>query len=654
MTLFDEESGRLSVVKADFITAETLLWEELFSGFDVLRAITYSTGMSFVCKILRDFGFAEIIFGCPAVLSYNMQEIIAYQMTNAELLKSFKENAKKNEINLAERIDSDTLRLFVAHKQLSHEKIYLLEAEDGRRRVITGSANLSNSAFSGIQRENICYFDGDTAFDYYSEQFERLKAGSTDRITEKAFLAAVSDSIRIDVLPIAETVRVKKALAVESVPSIDEETHFALDVKNLSKQVAEITPKPDKSGKILVVPDTLKQIQRRFSENVSRGKELKGEYPELVIGIETQSALLNGKPLDLSPEKGEIKRDTALFLDYMAGFDSFHGEKDSVKARYFELANWFFASPFMARLRYVASSNNRKLLPYPVFALLYGQSKAGKTSFLETLLKMMIGQKPKVSAPEFTRSSIEALKHTVKGAPIIVDDIAKKRFDDHTVETIKHDEFGVAEQLVDYPAVILSANEDVKVVAPELVRRMVVFRVSMGLTNMEIVRGDNRVPRIQKDIVTAFYHEYLRCMMPQVQEMLDYLRSDDMIAQPPDVLEASSEIFTEIIMENAEEPNLARFARKLSLKDYFGEKVTGDRAIKAITDAWHSDKRAFTMDKRRNELRYKTANYYEARNIVKELPEFLEPRQSNEWIIMLLDKAHDFFSIDFRKHGFLF
>lgn len=46
-------------------------------------------------------------------------------------------------------------------------------------------------------------------------------------------------------------------------------------------------------------------------------------------------------------------------------------------------------------------------LPYPVFGLVYGQSKAGKTSFLEILLKMIIGQKPKVSALDFTRSSIE-------------------------------------------------------------------------------------------------------------------------------------------------------------------------------------------------------------------------------------------------------
>ena len=56
-------------------------------------------------------------------------------------------------------------------------------------------------------------------------------------------------------------------------------------------------------------------------------------------------------------------------------------------------------------------------LPYPVFGVIYGQSKAGKTSFLDTLLLMMIGQKLRLSASNFTRSSIDSLKHAIKGAP---------------------------------------------------------------------------------------------------------------------------------------------------------------------------------------------------------------------------------------------
>ena len=77
----------------------------------------------------------------------------------------------------------------------------------------------------------------------------------------------------------------------------------------------------------------------------------------------------------------------------------------------------------MEILRDTAARYDQNQLPYPVFGLLYGQSKAGKTTFLETLLKMMIGQKPKVAAQDFTRSTINALKYQVQGVPIIVDDM---------------------------------------------------------------------------------------------------------------------------------------------------------------------------------------------------------------------------------------
>ena len=65
-------------------------------------------------------------------------------------------------------------------------------------------------------------------------------------------------------------------------------------------------------------------------------------------------------------------------------------------------------------MRTMARKYSQNLLPYPVFGLIYGQSKAGKTTFLETLLKMMIGQKTKISAPDFTRTNIDGLRRTVK------------------------------------------------------------------------------------------------------------------------------------------------------------------------------------------------------------------------------------------------
>ena len=55
-------SGALDIVKMEFSGAESLSWQELFSGYDSLHAITYSSGISFVYRLLDLFTDAEIIF----------------------------------------------------------------------------------------------------------------------------------------------------------------------------------------------------------------------------------------------------------------------------------------------------------------------------------------------------------------------------------------------------------------------------------------------------------------------------------------------------------------------------------------------------------------------------------------------------------------
>ena len=66
-------SGALDIVKMEFSGAESLSWQELFSGYDSLHAITYSSGISFVYRLLDLFTDAEIIFGCDEVISYSLQ-----------------------------------------------------------------------------------------------------------------------------------------------------------------------------------------------------------------------------------------------------------------------------------------------------------------------------------------------------------------------------------------------------------------------------------------------------------------------------------------------------------------------------------------------------------------------------------------------------
>ncbi len=634
--------GVLDVVRLEFSGAETTSWQELFSGFDTLHAITYSSGIGFVYQLLDLFQNAEILFGCDEVISYSLQEVMAYQCKTIERMR---ETAGKMKLDLVSRIEAGTLRFYVARTVLSHEKIYLLSAEDGRKRVVMGSANLSFSAFGGRQRENICYLDGERAYEWYWDCYCRLREDCTDQIAKEALLTA-DDGENLEELPIARTIRTKKALVLESVEEAKEEVRFALDVKNLVKKLAPSVPKPDKKGRLMLSPEKVKSIRRQVVANKVQEKELQSEYPQLEVFPDEGVVRLNDVTLDLAPAGEDIAKDAALFLRYMEGYEKFHGDVQGLQHRYYEFANWFFCSPFMASMRDLAVRYNQNLLPYPVFGLVYGQSKAGKTSFLETLLKMMIGQKTKLSAPDFTRSGIESLKRTVKGAPIIVDDLTNTRFNQHAIETIKNDDFGVVEGLLHYPAVVISANEDVKAVAPEVIRRTVICRVQAGLTNTEVMRS-SVVRTVQQEIGTAFYREYLRRMLEIVDQLREEMKSDT-VESAPDILAASSQVLQELFVQYGE-GELPSYIRPLTLEDYFSEKVTGSYAIKTIRNAWQTSRDSFEISERANELRYNAGAPYEADRILKELPETLEAHKSREWLVMELDVAREFFDLSFRK-----
>ena len=646
MSLFDNEGNvatgrtKLDVVQMDYRQAHSMTWQELFSGFDSIRAITFSSGINFVYQLLDMFETAEVIFGYEGVLSFSVQEIFAYQGKLIEKLRN--SNSKKEE--LLNRMKNGSVHFFVAHEKLSHEKIYLLEAKDGRRRVITGSANMSYNAFAGIQRENIVFTDGDEAFEWYLGVFQSLLEESTDEITEKALMYADADE-NLDELPISETVKAKKVVAVVTKEEDADEVRFVLDTRKQAEKLAPMMPKAErKTKRILITPDQIIKTKRIIHNNAIKEKEQRSVYPQLDVDVFEQTVTLNGNLLDLNPPTEEIQMDVELFIKYMEGYNKFHGDYIGMQLRYFEFANWFFCSPFMATMRDMAARFDQQNLPYPVFGLVYGQSKAGKTSFLETLLKMMIGQKPKISAPDFTRSSIENLKLNVHGAPIIVDDLTNARFNTHAIETIKNDDFGVADHLRNYSAVVISANEDVKAVAQEIIRRTVICRVEAGLTNTEVMKS-NVVRSVQQKIGTAFYREYLRRMMEIIPELIDQIKDEE--AEAPDILMRSSQVIVDIIGEHSEK--VPDYIRPLTLENYFSENVTGKYAIKTIQNAWKTSRKSFVINPRNNELRYNAGIYFEADRLMKELPETLEARKSREWVVMNLDVAREFFGVDFRR-----
>ena len=144
MSLFDFDSdnnmtdSRKNIIrKVQYISTEKFDYNTLFSGFDRLRVITFSYDLYFINKIAKKFKKVEIIFGCDALVNYDLNVILANQIATIENIRKYKE--------LTKRVQDGEIEFYVSEKIASHSKIYILDniddEDDMKNRIITGSSN---------------------------------------------------------------------------------------------------------------------------------------------------------------------------------------------------------------------------------------------------------------------------------------------------------------------------------------------------------------------------------------------------------------------------------------------------------------------------------------------------------------------------------
>ena len=220
------------------------------------------------------------------------------------------------------------------------------------------------------------------------------------------------------------------------------------------------------------------------------------------------------------------------------------------------------------------------------------------------------------------------------------------QFNSHAGKVVKNDTYGLYEGLDNYPAIVISANEDVKVITQDLTRRIVTCRVTIGLDTTRAMKS-NSIRRIQKNITTALYRHYLGIVLDRLDEFVLPMY-DEFKDESVDAIKFSSDILVEMFSTLSND-ELPQYVRKLSIDDYFDEKVTSTYAIKAIQTAWEYNKDRFTVNKKRNLLKFKLLDQHEIGRIRKEIPDSLQAKVSYDTLIMDLSKAREFFGINFKN-----
>lgn len=622
-SLFDiEECGRrVPVNYAKYDGDGELSWQEMFSGYNKLCAITFSAGDKFLRDVVSMFKDVEIIFGWDSVISNDVNGLIGYQTAVLEGLGGGLNG--KNE--LEPRIEDGSLRIYIAHGCKSHEKLYILSSNDGRIRVITGSGNMSKSAFEGGQRENITIYENDEcAFAYFSNRFESLRNASTTRVDVQSY-KKIDD---IDQVPtLKRVIETNCEVIVETEQSDSEVIAFVRDVKAKADQLKKMGVDrcfSQKNGKTQILAHAVRKLVSVVAQE--RAKEAKPEdIPKLDIDLVNQTATLDGTPIDLNPNRAEIGNDAALFIRYFAGFDDFHPKGnetvEGAKALFWKMLVWMFASPMMAQFHNAALELNLSTVGYPMFLINYGDSSCGKTKAADIFLTAMVGSQVarqfKVPGRKVTLTYLDGLRQTLHGVPIVFDDVPKEKFGPHLNPSIKSDDFlDDAARRFSSP-IVVSLNNKVQSLPQEICRRSVALKHAVALSPSEFLAHDTIMRRIQSDMGTALYREYLRRIIPVLSKMLESAR-DSRNEQAPDVLAVSSRILSTVIAEHCG-CKIPRCMRVVKVSDYFGNQAYAKRSVDRLVSHWNSNPQSVKVSRPKNTLTIDFGEPYLANQFYDEL-----------------------------------
>ncbi len=586
--LFDDAESvtRREVLSVVHARAESVadFGPSYFAGFATFRGLTYSSSIPMIVALLCDHDFRdfECVFGHPGILSRETESILAFQATvrgdlERQILRLDGVADERREL-LYDRIAAGSVRFSVVKDAIAHAKIYLLsDAADGhppspsqRQRVIAGSANLSERAFSGRQAETLIVFDNDElAWAHSAPQSQAVRDASTSQVPVSREPTPV-DQIRIERTPAlveaeenpeGTTLYVPAQGAEEAEYSVPSVVARMEAIKPAIRRGMAGASRPDRRGNLRLTPRIVKEIVR-----VVRSRESEAG-PPTYLTRSGDAFTLSDQPFDLAADPDQVRGDVAAWLAFFDNYEhGFVGDVPRLQRDYYTFMCWFFFAPLMCDLRNAALRSNAFSFDQPLFAVLYGSSNCGKTSLVDALMASMFTHPRIVETQDFTPGKLRGLQQAYKRFPVVFDDLTRDRFNRYADEIIKDETIPFAE----YPCFALSMNADARSFKAEVVKRclMIYTRTSLPGDNTGARRTLQRsVAAIRERMTTSLYREYLRRMLAELERHEPSPATDH--EEPTDALFLSSSTLCELFRENLP-PNreLPAWCATMTLAEY--------------------------------------------------------------------------------------
>lgn len=556
----DDGTG-LRVVGARFLSESKFDWD-LFRGYDTLRVLTYSASIPAIVNMLDDFDFArfECVFGCESTLR-DIKDILAFQQVAIGDARAAIMNLRdERPAYILGKVREGQARFRVLRKQIAHAKLYLLEnTASGSTRVVMGSANLSERAFSGRQPETLVSFDDDReAWAHYLRMYENIRDSASDEI-ELPPERIIKAEINIEETPVISNS--SSTLIIEQTPAEELQVTIPVQAERIEKVAAALGPRI--SAAVPAFSRRQQRITPEVKRVISRIHLVKSadaaDHSYFSINRQEGIATLSGEPFPLEWDSAAVAGDARLLTQYFTNYeDAFEGNVARLQQDYFALWSWLYFAPFMCDLRRLALLQDEDVIRYPSFAIAFGKSNCGKSSIIDTLMTSMFGKVNTVDKRSFTSGRLRGLQQAYKRLPVVFDDIGRAAFRNHGLDIIKDE---LPPPVEEYPGFILSMNSNDPASFPdEIVKRsMLIYTTTALPPHKEELRQrlNAGVQEIRRGLTGHLYRRYLAETMAQL--------ADDRL--PADWLSLSSGIISGIIADSAEQP-APHWLRQATWMDY--------------------------------------------------------------------------------------
>jgi len=643
--LFNENDFNISVTQAKYISNEITDCDELFSNFDELRVVTYSYGLKFVEQIIPSFSYVELIVGNDKLIEKNLAEVMMNQEYNFDFAKiifnqTYVCSYIKDNNYLLQRVHEGSFRVFVPEDLLSHQKIYLLKSKDNRYRTIVGSANFSYAAWKNQQLEEFVCFDEKEAYDYFLEKYNILNELSTDEISISAF-EAKTDEESVEELPVFKKIQTNDSIVIKS--DTLEECDTVLKTNNLNEQIFDtlksVKLTTDKQGNTLVETKDVRVILSELKQVKEKKKEQEAAYPQLVLDYENENMYFKNRLFDLAPPKEDVSKNIMDILAYFSSFDSCIEDSENsmdelrtLKRTYWKILNYMFLSPFLAYFRNFANKYDFDETIYPIYLIITGDSGIGKTSFVQSVQKLMLNCIPqKYFARNLKKEEFDGFKVYAKGVPLLIDEMDNDRWG-KLKNTVKADDFLFEKSYLNHPCFIMPSN-NITYLESEIQRRCIHFKIDVRLDETKTAYKNREIKHFQKEFTNAFYCEYVHKMFLYLKNILKEMKLKDATEHwIPDIYKGSSDILHSIISDyNIEIPE--EFDN-FDLNDYKGNSEKLENAKRILIETYRANSEIFEVLKGQNILQIDFTSYSnDVRNkkniniLARDLPRYFSCKQ---------------------------